>query len=95
MLLENLGVDVTALIAGLGIGGVAFAFAAQAVLEDLFSCFAILFDKPFEVGDFIVVGDMAGTVEDTGVKTTRVRSLEGEQLDFFQQGPDQFPFAKL
>lgn len=82
LLLENLGVDVTALIAGLGIGGVAIAFAAQAVLEDLFSCFAILFDKPFEVGDFIVVGDMAGTVEDTGVKTTRVRSLDGEQLVF-------------
>jgi small-conductance mechanosensitive channel len=82
LLLENLGVDVTALIAGLGIGGVAFAFAAQAVLEDVFSCFAILFDKPFEVGDFIVVGNMAGTVEDTGIKTTRIRSLDGEQLIF-------------
>lgn len=82
LLLDNLGVHVTALITGLGIGGIAVAFAAQAVLEDVFSCFTILFDKPFEVGDFIIVGDLMGTVEDTGMKTTRVRSIGGEQLIF-------------
>lgn len=82
MLLDNLGVHLTALITGLGVGGIAVAFAAQAILQDVFSCFTILFDKPFEVGDFIIVGDMMGTVEDTGMKTTRVRSLGGEQLIF-------------
>ena len=82
LLLDNLGVNITTLIAGLGVGGVAVAFAAQAVLEDVFSCFAILFDKPFEEGDYIVVGDKSGTVEETGIKTTRVRSLGGELLVF-------------
>lgn len=70
------------MIAGLGIGGVAVALAAQAILGDLFSYFAILFDRPFEVGDFIILGDFLGTIEHIGIKTTRVRSLGGEQLVF-------------
>jgi small-conductance mechanosensitive channel len=80
--LSNLGLDVSSVIAGLGIGGIAVALAAQAVLKDAFSAFAIWMDKPFEVGDFIIVGDMRGTVEYVGFKTTRLRSLEGEQLVF-------------
>lgn len=82
MVLANLGVDVTALVAGLGVGGVAVALALQAVLGDLFASLAIAFDKPFEVGDFIVMDDFAGTVERVGLKTTRVRSISGEQLIF-------------
>jgi len=82
LLLDNLGVHVTSLIAGLGVGGIAVAFAISALLEDTFNSFAILFDKPFVVGDYIVVGNMMGTVEDIGMKTTRVRSLGGEQLVF-------------
>lgn len=81
-LLDNLGFRISAVVAGLGIGGVAVALAAQAVLGDLFSYFAILFDKPFEIGDFIIIGDNMGTVESTGIKTTRIRSLSGEQLVF-------------
>lgn len=81
-LLDNLGFKVTTVVAGLGIGGVAVALAGQAILKDLFSYFAILFDRPFEVGDFIAVGDKMGTVERVGVKTTRLRSLSGEQLVF-------------
>jgi small-conductance mechanosensitive channel len=80
--LENLGVDVTALVAGLGVGGIAVALAAQNILGDLFASLSIVLDKPFVLGDFIVVGQQAGTVEKIGVKTTRVRSLTGEQLDF-------------
>jgi len=80
--LQNLGIRVTALIAGLGIGGVAIALAAQSILGDVFNSVAILLDKPFEVGDFIIVGDHLGTVERIGIKTTRVRSLTGEQLIF-------------
>jgi small-conductance mechanosensitive channel len=79
---SNLGLNVSSVIAGLGIGGVAVALAAQAVLKDTFSAFAIWMDKPFEVGDFIIVGDMLGTVEYVGFKTTRLRSLGGEQLVF-------------
>jgi small-conductance mechanosensitive channel len=81
-LMGNLGFDVSAVIAGLGIGGIAIALAAQAILGDLFSYFVIFFDRPFEVGDFIVVGDKVGTVEYTGIKTTRIRALSGEQLVF-------------
>jgi small-conductance mechanosensitive channel len=81
-LLENLGFKISAVVTGLGIGGIAVALAAQAVLADLFSYFAILFDKPFEVGDFIVVDEYMGNVEHVGVKTTRLRSLRGEQLVF-------------
>jgi len=80
--LDNLGFKISAVIAGLGIGGVAVALAAQAVLGDLFSYFAILFDRPFEIGDFIITGDFLGTVEHIGIKTTRIRSLGGEQLIF-------------
>ena len=81
-LLENLGFKISAVVTGLGIGGIAVALAAQAVLGDLFSYFAILFDKPFEVGDFIIVDDYMGSVEHVGVKTTRLKSLSGEQLIF-------------
>lgn len=80
--LDNLGFKISAVIAGLGIGGVAIALAAQAVLGDLFSYFSILFDRPFEIGDFIIVGDLLGTIEHIGIKTTRIRSLGGEQLVF-------------
>lgn len=80
--LDQLGFDVTALVAGLGIGGIAVALALQNILGDLFASAAIVLDKPFMVGDFIVVGDRAGSVEKVGLKTTRVRSLSGEQLVF-------------
>jgi small-conductance mechanosensitive channel len=80
--LENLGVNVTALVASLGIGGVAVALALQNVLGDLFAHVAILLDKPFVPGDFIIVGEELGTVEHIGLKTTRVRSLGGEQISF-------------
>ena len=81
-LMDNLGFDISAVIAGLGIGGIAIALASQAILGDLFSYFVIFFDRPFEVGDFITVQDKVGTVEYTGIKTTRLRSLTGEQLVF-------------
>jgi small-conductance mechanosensitive channel len=80
--LDNLSVDVNTLIASLGVGGIAVALAAQNILGDLFASLSIMFDKPFVVGDFIVVGDLPGTVEKIGLKTTRVRSLTGEQLIF-------------
>lgn len=80
MVLSNLGVNVTSLIAGLGIGGVAIAFALQNILADLFSSFAIFFDKPFEVGDLIFVGEEKGIVEKIGIKSTRIRSLQGEEI---------------
>lgn len=80
--LENLGVDITALVTTLGIGGVAVALALQNVLSDLFASLSIIFDKPFVVGDFIVVDDMMGTVEYVGLKTTRICALSGEQLVF-------------
>lgn len=82
MTMSNLGVNVGALIAGLGVGGIAVALAAQNILGDLFASLSIVFDKPFVIGDFIVVGQEAGTVENIGVKTTRVRSLSGEELIF-------------
>ncbi len=79
LILSNLGINVTSLIAGLGIGGVAVALALQNILGDLFSSFAIHFDKPFQVGDFIVVGDDMGEVKKIGIKTTRLQSLQGEE----------------
>ncbi len=82
ILLDNVGFKVSTLVAGLGIGGLAVAFAAQKVLGDLFSYFSIFFDRPFEIGDFVIVGDLMGTVEHIGIKSTRVRSLGGEQLIF-------------
>lgn len=81
-ILDNLGVNVTTAVAGLGIGGIAIAMAAQQVLGDLFSSFVIFMDKPFKVGDFIIVGELMGVVENVGIKTTRVRSLSGEVLVF-------------
>ncbi len=81
-LLDNLGVKISTVIAGLGIGGIAVALAAQAILGDLFSYFVIFFDRPFEIGDYIVVGDKSGTVENIGIKTTRVKAIGGEQLVF-------------
>lgn len=79
-LLDNLGYNIKTLIAGLGIGGIAIALAAQTILGDLFSYFIIYFDKPFEIGDFINFDDKSGTVEYIGLKTTRIRTLSGEQL---------------
>ncbi|MDZ4709845.1 MAG: mechanosensitive ion channel family protein [Saprospiraceae bacterium] len=81
-LLNNSGYDVTTLIAGLGIGGIAIALAAQTILGDLFSYFVIFFDRPFEIGDFIIVEDKIGTVEYIGIKTTRIKSISGEQIVF-------------
>lgn len=80
--LDNLGINISALVAGIGIGGIAVAIASQAVLGDAFSAFSIFLDKPFEIGDFIIVDEHLGTVEHIGVKTTRIRSLSGEQLVF-------------
>jgi len=80
VVLSNLGVNISAVLAGFGIGGVAVAIALQNILGDLFSSFAIHFDKPFVVGDFIVVGDKMGVVEKIGIKTTRIRALQGEEI---------------
>lgn len=79
-LLDNLGYNIGTLIAGLGIGGIAIALAAQTILGDLFSYFVIYFDKPFEIGDFITFDDKNGVVEYIGIKTTRLNTLSGEQL---------------
>lgn len=78
--LSNLGVNITAFVASLGIGGIALALAVQNILGDLFASLAIAVDKPFEVGDSITVGDVTGTVERVGLKTTRIRALGGEQI---------------
>jgi small-conductance mechanosensitive channel len=78
--LARLGVNVTALVTGLGIGGIALALAVQNVLGDLLAALAIIFDKPFDVGDSITVGETSGTVERIGLKTTRLRSVAGEQV---------------
>ncbi|MBI4308798.1 MAG: mechanosensitive ion channel family protein [Candidatus Omnitrophica bacterium] len=81
-ILDNLGVNITSLVAGIGIGGIAVAMASQAVLGDAFSAVCIYLDKPFEIGDFIIIDDSMGSVEHIGLKTTRLRSLSGEQLVF-------------
>lgn len=81
-LFDNMGYDVTAVVTGLGIGGIAVALAAQNILGDLFNYFVIFFDKPFEVGDFIIIDDKMGVVDYIGIKTTRIKSLSGEQLIF-------------
>ena len=78
--LANVGVNITAFVASLGVGGVAVALALQNVLGDLFASLSIGLDKPFEIADFIVFGDIAGTIERVGVKTTRIRSLSGEEI---------------
>lgn len=82
LILDNLGIEVTPLIAGLGVGGIAVALAAQNILGDIFSSMSIVLDKPFVLGDLISVGGLTGTVENIGLKTTRVRALSGEQLVF-------------
>lgn len=82
LILDNLGLNVTTLIASLGIGGIAVALAVQNILGDLFASLSIAIDKPFVIGDFIVVDDLMGTVEHVGLKTSRVRSLSGEQIIF-------------
>lgn len=80
--LDNLGVKITTLVASLGVGSIAVALAVQNILADLFASLSIALDQPFVIGDFIIVGDYLGTVENIGLKTTRVRSLSGEQLIF-------------
>jgi len=82
LILSAFGVEVTPLLAGLGVGGLALGFALQKILGDIFCSVAIVLDRPFEVGDFITTGDHMGTVERIGIKTTRVRSLGGEQIIF-------------
>jgi small-conductance mechanosensitive channel len=78
--LDNLGIDITALVAGLGIGGIAVALAVQNIFGDLFASLSITLDRPFVVGDFLTVGEVLGTVESIGIKSTRLRSLSGEQI---------------
>ncbi len=80
IILSNLGYDVTTLIAGIGIVGIAIAFALQNVLTDIFASFSIYFDKPFRVGDFIIIGKDLGTVKKIGIKTTRIQTLQGQEL---------------
>ena len=80
VILDNLGVNVTALVAGLGIGGIAIGLAAQGIFSDLFAALAILFDKPFRRGDIVRYGTTTGTVERIGLKTTRLRGVGGEQV---------------
>lgn len=79
-LLSNFGFNITSLAASLGIGGIAIALAVQNILGDIFSSFSIYFDKPFAIGDFIIIGTDMGTVEKIGLKTTRIRTLQGEEL---------------
>jgi small-conductance mechanosensitive channel len=78
--LDNLGINITTLVAGLGIGGIAVALAVQNILGDLFASLSIVIDKPFVIGDVIVIDDATGTVEHVGLKTTRLRSVDGEQI---------------
>ena len=82
LIVANLGIDVTAMVAGFGIGGIAVALAAQNILGDLFASASIVLDKPFVLGDFVVIDDKMGSVEYIGLKTTRLRSISGEQLIF-------------
>lgn len=81
-LLDNFGFNIATIIAGFGVGGIAIGLALQSILGDVFASFAIALDKPFEVGDFIIVGDFLGSVDYVGLKTTRLRSLGGELLVF-------------
>ncbi|MDR1811804.1 MAG: mechanosensitive ion channel family protein [Candidatus Fibromonas sp.] len=80
LILDNLGVKVVSLMAGLGVGGIAVALAVQKILGDLFASISIMIDKPFEIGDFIAIENIRGTVESTGIRTTRIRSITGEQI---------------
>src|SRR5690625_5057538 len=81
-LLGNLGYDIGTILAGMGIGGIAIALAAQNILADVFAYFSILFDRPFEVGEFLIVGSELGTVTNIGIKTTRIASLSGEEISY-------------
>lgn len=80
LILSNMGVNIISLVAGLGIGGIAIALAVQNILGDIFSSYSLYFDKPFKEGDFIIVGQHMGTVKKIGLKTTRIESLEGEEI---------------
>lgn len=80
MILANLGVDITSLVAGLGVGGIAIAFALQGILGDLFASFSIFLDQPFKVGNYVQAGTEAGTVKKVGIKTSRIQTLNGEEL---------------
>ena len=80
LILSNLGVNITSLVAGLGVGGIAVALALQNILGDLFSSFALYLDKPFEIGDYIVIGPHSGIVQKIGIKTTRIMALQGEEI---------------
>ncbi|HEY5713756.1 MAG TPA: mechanosensitive ion channel family protein [Candidatus Gracilibacteria bacterium] len=80
LMFSNLGINVSALMASLGIGGIAVALAAQNILSDLFASFTIYFDRPFEIGDYIVLGTDKGTVQKIGLKSTRIKTLQGEEL---------------
>lgn len=80
VLLSNMGMDVTALVAGLGVGGIAIGLAAQSIFADLFASLSIILDRPFMRGDFVVFGEHMGTIERIGIKSTRIRSLSGEQI---------------
>lgn len=82
IVLDYFGINITALVAGLGVGGIAVALAVQNILKDLFSSLSIVLDKPFVIGDAIAVDNFTGTIEDIGMKTTRVRSISGEKLIF-------------
>lgn len=82
LILDNLGVNITGLVAGLGIGGIAIALAVQNILGDLLASLSIVLDKPFVIGDFIAVDSLSGRIEHIGIKTTRIRSISGEQLIF-------------
>lgn len=82
IVLDNFGVKITALLAGLGVGGIAIALAVKSILEDIFSSLTLALDKPFAPGDAITIGDFSGTVESIGIKTTHVRSINGEMLIF-------------
>ncbi|MCW4009294.1 MAG: mechanosensitive ion channel family protein [Candidatus Bathyarchaeota archaeon] len=79
-ILYALGYNLSGLVVGLGVGGIAIALAAQNILSDVFSAFSIFFDRPFEIGDFVVIGDQSGTVTNIGMKSTRIRLLQGEEL---------------
>jgi small-conductance mechanosensitive channel len=80
IILAALGIDLTGAVVGLGVGGIAVALAVQNTLSDVFSAFSIYFDKPFEIGDFVVIGDQAGTVTSIGIRSTRISLLQGEEL---------------
>ncbi|MDR2554850.1 MAG: mechanosensitive ion channel family protein [Fibromonadaceae bacterium] len=80
LILDHLGIEAVSLLAGLGVGGIAIALAMQKILGDLFASISIMLEKPFEIGDFVMVGEIRGTVESIGIKTTRIRSVNGEQI---------------